>query len=175
MIKISSFWLDKKRMIMIAGGVLAVFVLCLLMAPLVSKVRRVGREVKALEEEMAAARQAIKSEGKFRPTGKLLTRRKVSLAIDEITKAGAAKNVSFLSISPQPIITPKGSKYPALPIKMDLQCAYHDLGAFLGALEKLEESIVTVKSLEIGTDSESLPQLETVLVVEVHLQEGEDG
>ena len=166
---------DKRSMIIIAGVVLAIIVYYSLMASLFSKVRRVGGEVKALEREMAAARQAIGSQEKFQQTGDLLTRRKISLAIDEITKVGATLNIDFLSISPQKIMKPKGSKYPALPIRMNLQCGYKDLGLFLGALEELKQSIITVKSFQVEVNQQILPQIKTDLIVEVYLREGEDG
>ena len=170
-----SFRFDKKLTIIGAGAILTMVVLYLLIGPLVAKVHRTGKEVKALEEEMRTARQAIESEGKFQLTGELLTRQKVSLAIDEITKTGAAHNINFVSISPQPIVKPAESPYPVLPIRMEVRSGYKDLAMFLGALERLQRSIVTVKSFEIDADPGTLPQLETILVVEVYLREGENG
>ena len=167
--------LDKRSMIIITGVALTAITGYLLMAPLASKVRRVGDEVKTLEGEMIAARQAIQSKDKFQQTGELLTRRGVSLAIDEITKTGAAQNINFFSISPQKIMKSGGSKYPVLPIRMALQSEYRDLGLFLGALENLKESIISIKSFQIDADQDILPQIKTDLVVEVYLQEGEDG
>ncbi len=170
-----SIRLDKKMVMIIAGIGLVMIVGYFLMAPLLSKVHSVGDEVKVLECEMGAVRQAIQSEGKFQKAGELLTRRKVSLAIDEITKTGAVRNINFLSISPQKIMKPAESKYPVLPIQMDLQSEYSDLGLFLGDLESLEKSIVSVKSFQVDVDSDILPKINTDLLVEVYLQEGEDG
>ncbi len=166
---------DKKTVIMVSGIAVAIIAFALMVIPLFNKVGKVGSEVKALELEMISARQAIQSRDKFRQTGNLLTRRKISLAIDEITKMGALENISFVSISPQKISKPKGSKYPVLPIWMNLQSEYKDLGIFLGALEGLGESIITVKSFQIEVDQQILPQIKTDLVVEVYLREGEDG
>ena len=166
---------DKKTVIIIAAVSAVIIAFVLMAAPLFNKVRRVGDEVTALDQEMMSARQAIQSQGKFQWTGTLLTRQKVSLAIDEITKLGATLNINFLSISPQKITRPKDSKYPVLPIHMNLQSEYKDFGIFLGALEGLNQSIVTVKSFQVNADQQILPQIKADLIVEVYLQEGEDG
>lgn len=172
MVKIT---LDKKTMAMAAGIILVAVISALMLGPLFSKVRRVGEEVKALEREMLAARDGMKTRDKFQKSGSLLTRQKVSLAIDEMTRIGATLGINFLSISPQPIAKISHSKYPVLPIRMDLKSEYENLGHFLGALETLQESIVTVRSFDMDCNLKTSSLIETELVVEVHLQEGEDG
>jgi Tfp pilus assembly protein PilO len=166
---------DKKMIIMVAGVAIAIVAFVLMVVPLFNKIHQMEDEAKALESEMASARQVIQSQGKFQQTGNLLTRQKISIAIDEITKMGAKQNINFLSISPQRIGTPQGSKYPVLPIRMDLQSEYKDLGLFLGSLEGLKESIVTVKNFQVEVDQQVLPQIKIDLILEVYLQEGEDG
>ena len=166
---------DKKTAIIVAAVAIVIIIFVLMAAPLLTKVRALGSEVKALDQEMMSARQAVELQDKFQQTGNLLTRQKVSLAIDEITKVGATQSINFLSISPQKIMRIEGSKYPVLPIQMELQSEYQDLGTFLGALEKLEGSIATVKSFQIERDQQNLSQVRTMIVVEIHLLEGEDG
>ncbi|MCK4882914.1 MAG: type 4a pilus biogenesis protein PilO [Candidatus Omnitrophica bacterium] len=172
MIKIQ--W-DKKTVIMVAGIAAAVIAFVLMAAPLFKEVRSAGVEVKALEQEMASVRQAIQSKDKFQEKGDLLTSQKLSLAIGEISRTGTVRNINFLSISPQKATKAQGSKYPVLPIHMVLQSEYKDLGLFLRALEGLKQSIVTVRSFEIRSGGQIPSQIRTDLVVEVYLQEGEDG
>lgn len=167
--------LDKKTTFVTAIGVIAVAAFALTVIPLWNKARSVGSEVKALEHELISVRKVLQSRGKFRQTGALLTRPKTFLAIDEITKTGASHGINFLSISPQKITKTKDSRYPAFPIRMDLQSGYRDLGLFLGALERLKESITAVKSLQIEADPQVQSQIRTGLVIEVYLQEGEGG
>jgi len=170
--KIANIRIDKKTLIAVGSIIATVIIFYLLISPLFAEVRKIGGEVKALENEMAAARQAIASKGDFQNVGELLTRKQVTLAINEITKAGAVKGINFLSISPQKIVKSNNSKYPVLPISMNIQSEYSDLGIFLGVLE---DKIVAVKSFEIDAERHILPQIKTDLVVEVYFQEGEDG
>lgn len=167
--------MDRKTVILIAGAAAAGMISFLAIGPLSGKVRRAAREVMALDNELAAVREAFKGAGRSGREGRLLTRAEVSGAIDEMTNAGAVLNINFLSTSPQQIEKPKGSKYSVLPIRMELQSEYKDLGLFLGALEGLKESIVTVKSFRVKTSQEVLPQVKTELVVEIYLKEGEGG
>lgn len=167
--------LNKKTIAAIAGVVIVVVVAVLLFKPLFLKVNALNRELKALEEEMVSARDVISRKKQFQQDGHLLKRQEVSRAIGEMTDMGTARNINFLSTSPQPITKPKGSEYPVLPIRMHVRSEYKNLGLFLGGLENLKESIITVKSFDIATDENILPQVNVELVVEVHLQEGEDG
>lgn len=166
---------DKKTIIIIVGIAAAVIAFVLMAAPLFKEVRSMGTQVKVLEQEMASVRQAIQLKGKFRKKGDLLTRREVSLAIDEIGKTGVLRKITFLSIIPRKITKAQGSKYPVLPIRMVLQSEYKDLGLFLRALEGLKQSIVTVRSFEIRSGGQVPSQIRTDLVIELYLQEDEDG
>lgn len=166
---------DKKTIIIIVGIAAAVIAFVLMAAPLFKEVRSMGIEVKVLEQEMASVRQAIQLKGKFRKKGDLLTGQRLSRAIGEISRTGTVKNINFLSVSPQKVIKTQGSKYPILPIRMVLQSEYKDLGLFLRALEGLKQSIVTVRSFEIRSGGQVPSQIRTDLVIELYLQEDEDG
>jgi len=172
MVKIT---LNKKILVPISGIVLIAVIFIIMIGPLFGRVRKAGEEANALEREMIAARDSMKTRGKFQKTGNLITRQRVSLAIDEITRIGATLEINFLSISPQPITKTVNSKYPILLIQMDLRSEYENLGNFLGALEKLQESIVTIRSFEMNYNQKVSSKIETELVVEIHLREGEDG
>lgn len=166
---------DRKTALVLSGIAVVVIVFLLLTVSLLNKVRKAGKEAKALEREMLSVRQALQLQENFRQNGKLLSRRQISLAIDDITKVGAAQNVNFLSISPQKITRPSDSSYQVLPIQMNVQSAYVDLGLFLNALERLEQGIIAVKGFEITRDQLILPQIKSGLVVEVYLKEGDGG
>lgn len=166
--------LNKKTMA-ITGGLMVVVVAVILLKPLFLQVDALSRELKTLEEAMVSARDAISRKKQFQQDGHLLKLQEVSRAISEMTNMGTALNINFLSTSPQTITKPEGSKYPVLPIRMDVQSEYKSLGLFLGSLENLKESIITVKSFDMTTNEAILPQVKAELVVEIYLQEGEDG
>ena len=58
---------------------------------------------------------------------------------------------------------------------MKMQSSYKDLGIFLGDLERISKSVVTVREFSIERREEILPKIETDLVIEIHLEEGQGG
>jgi len=165
--------MNKKTALVMGGVILTGAVLYVLCAPLLSKVRALTTEVKALDSELAAVREVLDKGKTIKRGAGFLPRNEVSLAIDEITKVGATMNINFLSTNPQKIRLPEQSKYPVLPIRMEIQSEYEDLGAFFGALENLEKSVVTVRGFSVRGDAMALPRLVTDIVLEIHLGENE--
>jgi hypothetical protein len=56
-----------------------------------------------------------------------------------------------------------------------VQSEYKDLAHFFGALDKLDKSVVTVREFRVIRKPDILPKVLTEIVVEVHLNEGEQG
>ncbi len=165
--------LSKKSIALIAGISVAAVVFFLFIWPLMTKVSRISQEVKALDSKLVSVRGALVEGSKLNQEKNLLTRNEISKAINEIINVGAELNINFLSTSPQPIQELQGSKYPVLPIRMEVQSTYEDFGIFLGALEGLNQSIVTIRKFNIERRLEILPKINTELTVDVHLKEGE--
>ena len=105
----------------------------------------------------------------------MLSRNEISKAINKIIEIGTDLNITILSTSPQRIEKRKGSQYPVLPIHMEVQSQYSDLGIFLGNLEKLNHSVITVREFSIERSVEMLPKIQTGLILEIYLEEGQGG
>ena len=173
MAKINFEW-SKKVTAVTAGAAAGLFFIVLIM-PLWSKAGRLLGEVKALESEMTVAREALDKSKKIKRGADFVSRNDVSRAIDEMARVGAELNINFLATNPQMIERPEGATHAILPIRMEIQSEYKDLGAFLGALEHLEKSLVTVRELSIRGEPAVLPRLTTEIIVEIHLKESERG
>jgi len=166
-----------RRMIIIIGAVIASGVIIIfLIKPLWSKVSSVSRGVELLNNGLSNVRKTLKGGSKdLKPERHPISRREVSVAINEIMEVGVSLDIDFFATSPQQIQISEGSKYPVLPIRMELQSSYKNFGMFLGALENLSKSIVTVKQFSINRKPILLPEIIVELVVEIHLKEGEGG
>lgn len=169
--------LDKKQTMLVIVTICAAIIFILIAfvyRPSIVKIRSVAEEFKSMAQEVEVARNMIRTKGDLQMRGHLLSRKELSLAIDEITKTGRQLNINFVSISPQEIEKLETSSHQRLPIHMELESEYKDLGLFLGALEKLEESIVTVRSFQIQRDDKILPLIKSRLMVDMYLQ-GEES
>jgi len=165
-----------KRTIIFAGAVAVVgIIFFLFINPLWSKVSNVSQEVKVLIGELSSVRAMIKESKNFSGNRHPLSRGEVSVAINEIMELGASLNIDFFATSPQQIQKIQGSKYPVLPISMELQSTYENFGVFVGALENLSRSIVTVKQFNIERKPMLLPKIAVGLIVEIHLKVVEGG
>lgn len=136
--------------------------------PLGAKLRKASREMKAIEGELEIVRGAIEA-GESYGKRSLPTQGGLSIAIDELTRRGRDLGINFISISPQGIEEVQDLPYALLPIRMELKSGYGDLGRFLGALERLKESAVTMRSFEIEKDERTLPKVRTKLVAEMYI------
>ena len=158
-----------------SGVVLAGIVFFLFIQPLWAKTSSVSQEVKILSSELNSVREALAQSNDFNKNRHPLSRGEVSMAINEIMEVGASLDIDFFATSPQQIQKLKGSKYPVLPIRLEMQSSYENFGAFLGALENFDKSIITVKQFEIDRKPIILPDITAELVIEIHLKEGEGG
>ena len=163
--------LTKERfIIIIAGGVIiAVSGLYLfLYRPLINKLRGAHLECKAAEVEVLQTRGLTVSL-KTEPSKKdLISEGDISLAIDELTRQGELEGINFISITLRQIKRHR-ALYKILPIEIEIESTYEELGAFLGSLDDLGEALITVGSFNITPNKKGPERLRTKLVVNMHL------
>jgi len=167
--------MSKRTIILISAVIAAAIVFVLFIRPLWSKASRVSLEARLLNDELRSVREALAQGSDSNKDRHPLSRGEVSVAINEIMELGASLDIDFFATSPQQIQKAQGSKYPVLPISMELQSTYENFGVFLGGLENLSKSIVTVKQFNIERKPILLPKIVVGLIVEIHLKEGEGG
>jgi len=165
--------IDRKIIILISGVALAGIVFFLFIKPLWSKASSISQEVKVLSSELSDIRDALKKDTTLNKSRHLLSRGEISAAINEIMEAGASLDIDFFTTNPQKIQKLQNSKYPILPIRLEMQSTYENFGIFLGSLERLDKSIVTVRQFDIIRKPIILPDISIELVLEIHLKEGE--
>lgn len=101
------------------------------------KINSAKAKYRALKESMLM----VRGEKKFSP------RQKASLVIDELTRKGRKQGISFLSLATQDI--KKEGSYLILPIEIEMEGGYKELGVFLGSLDDLKKALFTVESFTL--------------------------
>lgn len=156
------------------GGISAIAVMGLglysfLYSPLSHQLSSAHRECSAIESEVLHAQDSISSL-KLRPPRKgLIAEEEISQAIDELTKGGKSKGVNFISITPRQIEDVKESSHKACPIDIEIESTYEQLGTFLGVLDELGNSIVTITNFNIISAKEGLSKLKTKLTLTMYI------
>ena len=163
--------LTKERLIIIIAAALIILFLglyILLYNPLIVKLRAEGGECNRIETELLQARKAIDALEAIDKKKMLIAEEDIPLAIGELTSQGKLKGINFISMTPGQIEEPK-TAYRVLPIEMEIESTYKGLGIFLGLLDDLEKSLVTVGSFDIKADGKISSRRKAKLVVNMYL------
>lgn len=153
----------------VAGGLILFF--AFLIRPLSGRVHLKEEELRVVEQKLEEGREMIKVAGRWGQAGTLLRKEEISLAMDEITKAGQSFDVSFVSISPREAEAVPGVPCRRLPIEIDVKSRYQDLGMFLGSLEKLKKSVVTVRQFVLSRDEIQPSSVNARVLVDIYLND----
>lgn len=166
--------ITKDKLIKIIAGAVAIVAIgtyLFLYQPLISKLKKQYLECKTIESEANQAQDAIAALKK-RDKKTILNEADVSIAIDELTRLAKSKGVNIISTTPKQI-KEKEASHKILPIEMEIESTYEDLGIFLGSLDRLEKCVVTIESLNIVPEKAGALNLKTKLVIDMYLASGE--
>ena len=158
----------KERWVLLIAGLAAVGTLALylfLYRPLLRELNVQASACRELEANLAHARQLaarLKTGGEERSFTK---EEEVSLAIDELTRQGKLKGINFISITPKSMEKSKDGRFQILPIEVETESSYETLGRFLGSLEDLKTSLVTVASFNVTAEGEDPSRLRAKLTL----------
>ncbi|MFH2137511.1 MAG: type 4a pilus biogenesis protein PilO [Candidatus Omnitrophota bacterium] len=155
-----------------AGGVL--LALCLLLYfvhfPLWREVKEKKAELAGLNSKLNDARTILDSFKKTANTKKLLPRKKISYAIDELTRIGTSYNISFISMSPEGVVNAEGTEYSVMPIALSMVGSYEDIGKFIGALEQSDQIIAAVSHFDLAENKINSGKINANMVINLYLQ-----
>lgn len=152
-----------------ATAIIALGLYFFLYRPLTIKLRTAYLECKSIENKAIQTRESIVPLKTTNTKRGLITEEDISLAIDELTRQGKLKGINFFSMVPKKIEKSEDFPCKILPIEMELESRYDNLGIFLGLMDDLEKSLVTVKSFNITPDKKDPRRLKTKLVINMYL------
>lgn len=153
----------------IAGALSVLILYFFLYQPLMKEIKQRAGEWQRMEREVQEARAMVAALKNRGHKWTFISEEAVPPALEELTAQGKAKGLSFVSMTPRTIEKPQGEGYRMLPIDMEIESSYEALGIFLGSLEELGRSLVTVSSFEIIPDRSGPSKLRTRLVLRIHL------
>lgn len=161
----------EKLIIVLSAAIVAVVtgIYLFLYMPLVKRLRTNLIECRTCENEVRDARNLIEMAGEFYTERVLITEEGISQAIDELTSRGKSEGINFISINPGEVKKMKDLQYEILPIQMEIESTYEQLGVFLGSLDDLNKGIFKVKGFSIVSSEKDPQRLITDLVVDLYL------
>ena len=170
--KISGIEITNKNLntgLIVAGSIVVFALYVFIYAPLLKDLRIYSADCKTIELNTSEARHIIESTGGGSQERTLPSEDRVAEAIGELTKKGKSEGVNFISISPEAVESIQNLKYKVLPIKIELESSYKQLGIFLGTLDEFEKGLLRVRSLRIIAEDDTGAKLSTGLVIDMYL------
>ena len=162
----------------IIGAVIAA-VICgayfFLYNPLVREMKIKASECRSIEGQLLEMRETIKLAGKATEERVLLAEKDASLAIDELTKHGKTMGVNFISIMPKEVIKSSDSQYKILPVEMVVEATDQQFAMFIGLLDLLKKSVITVESFDVSPEKEDQAKLKAVVVIDMYFSNEENA
>lgn len=163
------FVLHKRNAAIISGIIACVSaIIVFFYLPLAGKIRKNGLECNMLVRQLEAARMDL---GAFQGAGagkKLVNEQGISSVIDAIAREGRNNLLDFKSIS-QGEILPAEEGHLVLPVKIEIEGDYRQLGLFFGALENIKDALVSVEEFSIRRDERALPKISASVALIIHL------
>lgn len=163
------FALNKRTMVVMAGiAACMVLMAVFLYLPLSRSIRKAGLEWRGLNQLLSSA-EAHLSVFQGASAGKRLIREEgISSVIDRIAQEGRNNLLDFKSIR-QDNIRDVALNHQVLPVVIEIEGEYKQLGIFLGALENIKDSLVSVEEFSITGGEKILPKVSASIALNIHL------
>lgn len=150
-----------------AGVSLSVLISAFLCISLLKEIRIKSFEWNNLKSLLSASQADLKACRECVVIKKFTRRQDIPSIIDDITREGRGLKINFKSISQKEIID-ANEGYLVLPVQMEMEGGYEQIGRYLGALEN-KDSIITVEGLELKRDKKILPNVPASLAINIYL------
>lgn len=121
---------------------------------------------KSLSEQLKTV-EALRD---FQKTGinkRLISRQELSWALDKITEMAKARFINFKSITQEQIIALNG--YRVLPVKIELEGDYKQLGLFSGDLENIQDALVAIENFQVNSAENTLSKILSFLTLNIYI------
>ena len=150
-------------------AVLGAAVLLLVYLPLLAQVRKKGNELNGLTDRLRASEAELAGVSGDAGGKRIIPESGASALVDRITREGKNCLLDFKSIA-QKEIRPFEDGYRVLPLQLEIEAGFEQLGVFLEKLDNMEEGIVSVDSFQILRDERLLPKVSALLNLNLYLQ-----
>ncbi len=159
--------LSKKNVTAALSAIVLLFALFIFVYfPALKEIRKKNVLWKGLSEQL----KNVEGLRDFQKTGinkRLISRQELSWVLDKITEMAKARFINFKSITQEQIMALNG--YRVLPVRIELEGDYKQLGLFSGDLENIQDALVTVENFQVNPVEKALPRILSFLTLNIYL------
>lgn len=155
----------------VAAGlaVVAIALYLVIYLPLGNQLKTKRLECLALEGEAARARKNMPVLAGRAEKPVLVAERDIPRVIEELTRGGKQKGISFISLTPGAPAKREDFPFRTLTVEMEVSASYQAWGEFLGSLDEMESGLAIVQSFRVASDERSASKVQSQLAVELFL------
>lgn len=159
---------EKKNVWILLSG-LAIAVLLLVYLPLLAQVRKKDQELAGLIRQLSASGSELSGLSGDAGGKKIVGEAEASALVDRITREAKSCLLDIKSAAQKEIRAIEDG-YEALPLQLEIESSFEQLGVFLGRLDSLEDGLVSVDSFQILGAERLGPKVSAFLSLNLYLQ-----
>lgn len=159
---------EKKNVWILLSG-LAIAVLLLVYMPLLAQVRKKDQELGGLIRQLSASGLELSGLSGDAGGKKIVGEAEASALVDRITREAKACLLDIKSASQKEIRAVEDG-YLLLPLHLEAEARFEQLGVFLGSLDGLDDGLVGVDSFKILGEERLGPKVSAFLSLNLYLQ-----
>ena len=156
----------------VLGGAIA---MTLVFWPMLQRVRDLERQKLLMTEDINLVNGLMKTQNKNNLGPQLVTLNDAAKVMEEIVALGNTQAITFLSMARQDKNKSSYKKIDTLPVDLETQSTYKQLGLFMGALNDLLKGIVLVETFQIVRDGQAPDKVRSKMHIHICLKKEGHG
>lgn len=161
--------LKKKKAILISSGTVFLIILFLYL-PLMGRSAGKNKELSGLNAQLELVNDNLRIVRELKVNKRLIKEDEAYLAIDAISKQREINSLELKSINQKEKIIKDG--YSILPVYLEVEGEFKELGSFLGFLREFEGALITVDDLQVRRVDPVSSRIAGLIMFGIYLKNG---
>jgi len=166
MIELIKIFREKKKIIFIPAGIVSIIIMFLYF-PLAGKITKKNKELSGLNVQLKSVNENLRIIQGLKVNKRLIKEEDTSLVIDTISKQCRSQFLELKSITQKEKNIKDG--YSLLPVYLEMEGEFKQIGLFLSFLREFEDALITVENLQIKRADMPLPKIAGVVTLAIYL------
>ncbi|HBU08929.1 MAG: hypothetical protein A2Y42_03445 [Omnitrophica WOR_2 bacterium GWB2_45_9] len=166
MIELIKIFREKKKIIFIPAGIVSIIIMFLYF-PLAGKITKKNKELSGLNVQLKSVNENLRIIQGLKVNKRLIKEEDTSLVIDTISKQCRSHSLELKSITQKEKNIKDG--YSLLPVYLEMEGEFKQIGLFLSFLREFEGALITVENLQIKRADMPLPKIAGVVTLAIYL------
>lgn len=153
----------------------AAAVIMLVLLPMMHHFQELEVKENFLMKDAGLINGLIRAQGNDHSNPKLIAFNNAPIVMGEIADLGNAHSITFLSMVNQDKSESSYKMISTLPIDLETQSTYKQLGLFMGGLDELRQGIILIDSFQIVMDTQEPDKVKAKIHIHICLKKEGNG